>query len=282
MTVREVAARLRAAGVPEPLGEARRLFEAFAHIPIAEQIGRDPSSDAPALIDAVGRREAREPLAYLLGEWGFYRESYLLSEDCLIPREDTELLVDTAISLLSPGAHFADLCTGCGCVGLSVLAHTKDTSALLLDLSEGAVAMAKKNAARLGLASRAECTVGDVTAGDGEGRYDAILSNPPYIRNSVYPTLAEEVKKEPPRAFLGGEDGMDFYRVILKNYSRCLTENGFFAFEIGYDEEESVGALAAEYGFSALVRRDLSGNPRVALLRKESRRGAPTFSKQTV
>ncbi|HBJ18211.1 MAG TPA: peptide chain release factor N(5)-glutamine methyltransferase, partial [Clostridiales bacterium] len=204
MTLREAAERLRAAGIPEPLYEARRLFEAFAHIPLSEQIGRDPSSDDPALCEALKRRAAHEPLAYLLGEWGFYRETYLLSPDCLIPREDTELLVEVAIAELPEGAYFADLCTGSGCVGLSVLAHTAGTRALLLDISAGAVETAKKNAERLGLTSRADFLVADVTAGVADGRFDAILSNPPYIKNSVYPTLSEEVKKEPPRAFLGG------------------------------------------------------------------------------
>ena len=270
MTLSEAADRLRAAGIPEPLCEARRLFESFARIPVARQIGENPVSDDPALADAVARRAAHEPLAYLLGEWGFYRESYLLSPDCLIPREDTELLAETAIASLPRGARFADLCTGCGCVGLSVLAHTDATRARLLDISEGAVHMAKRNAARLGLEDRAEFLVADVCEGPGDGTFDAILSNPPYIKNAVYPTLSEEVRREPPRAFLGGEDGMDFYRVILAQYKSRLTEGGFFAFEIGFDEETAIRALAASHGFSCEVRRDLSGNPRVALLKKET------------
>lgn len=269
MTVREAAARLRAANVPEPLYEARRLFEAFANIPIAAQIGCDPSSDAPALEQAIKRREAREPLAYILGEWGFYKESYLLSPDCLIPREDTELLVETAISELSPGAVFADLCTGCGCIGLSVLKHTIRTRALLLDISEGAVQTARTNAERLGLSDRAEFLVADVKSATIGGGFDAIVSNPPYIKNDVYSTLAAEIAWEPARAFLGGEDGMEFYRVILSRYKNCLSPNGFFAFEIGYDEEDAIRALAAGHGFSCRVLCDLSNNPRVAVLRKE-------------
>ena len=130
--------------------------------------------------------------------------------------------------------------------------------------------MAKRNAARLGLEDRAEFLVADVCEGPGDGTFDAILSNPPYIKNAVYPTLSEEVRREPLRAFLGGEDGMDFYRVILAKYKSRLTESGFFAFEIGFDEEAAIRALAASHGFSCEVRRDLSGNPRVALLKKET------------
>lgn len=268
MTLREATRLLSDAGVPEPLSEARALFCHFAGIPIARQLCEEPCSESPALLDAVKRRAAREPLAYLIGEWGFYRESYLLSPDCLIPREDTELLVDTAVSLLPKGAHFADLCTGSGCVGLSVLRHTEGTTALLLDISEGAVATAKKNAERLRLLDRAQLLVADVTERAVGERYDAVLSNPPYIKNSVYPSLSPEVKKEPMRALLGGEDGMDFYRSILSLYRDRLTENGFFALEIGYDEAEDICRLAEGHGLSCEIRRDLSDNPRVAILRK--------------
>lgn len=267
MTLREAVRLLSDAGVPEPLSEARALFSHFAGIPIAHQLFGEPSSDAAALLDAVGRRAAREPLAYIVGAWGFYRESYLLSPDCLIPREDTELLVDTAVSLLPRGAHFADLCTGCGCVGLSVLNNTEETTALLLDISAGAVDTARKNAERLGLSRRAELLVADVTERAVGTRYDAVLSNPPYIKNAVYPSLSPEVKKEPVRALLGGEDGMDFYRSILSLYRDRLTENGFFAFEIGFDEAEDIARLATRHALSCEIRRDLSGNPRVALLR---------------
>lgn len=269
MTVREAAKRLRAAGIPEPLYEARRLFEAFAKIPIAAQIGKDPDFDAPALDAALRRREAREPLAYILGEWGFYQETYLLSPDCLIPREDTELLVERVIARLPSGAFFADLCTGCGCIGLSILAHTEGTRALLLDISEGAVHMARQNAGRLALSARAEFLVADVKDAPTDLTFDAIVSNPPYIKNAVYPTLSEEVAHEPARAFLGGEDGMDFYRTILARYRDCLTPGGFFAFEIGYDEGDAIAAIAETHGFSCLVERDLSGNPRTAILTKD-------------
>ncbi len=249
---REVAERLLAAGVENAAWEAQLLCEKF---------------DGDALEAAVIRRVQRYPLQYILGEWGFWRESYEVSEHCLVPRPDTEHLVEQAIRRLPEQARFLDLCTGSGCVAISVLCSRPDTSAVAVDLFEQTLALAARNAARNGVPERVEFRLADVLAGcDEENVYDAILSNPPYIQNEVVPTLADEVKHEPAAALCGGEDGLDFYRAILSKWRKALKRGGFFLFEIGYDQADALKSLAAEHGLAATVFRDFGGNDRVVLL----------------
>ena len=268
MTLAEATALLKAAGVDSPAHDAREIFHHFAKIPREELLFPGARAEDALVLPALTRRASREPLQYLIGEVGFYRETYRVTPDCLIPREDTELLVDTAVRLLPRGARFLDLCTGSGCVALSVLKHTDRTSALAVDLSEGALAVAKENAGRLSLSDRVEFLRADATKPclPEDERFFAILSNPPYVSERAYRALAPELYHEPKEAFLGGEDGGDFYRALIPLYQDRLDRGGFFAFEIGYDQEALLTSLAGENGFCCEIRRDLSGNPRVALL----------------
>lgn len=268
MKLSELILRLSRAGVESPAYDARALFRRFGGFGDSSLYGADPSCDEPALIDAAKRREAREPLRYILGECGFYRETYLVTPDCLIPREDTEILVDYAVGHLPEGARFADLCTGSGCIALSVLNNTKGTTAVLADLSEGALRVAEKNAKRLELTERAQLLPLDCLKGAPEGKFDAILSNPPYVRGEVYKTLAREIFYEPQMAFVADEGGMRFYRAILENCGESLSESGFFGFEIGYDQENDIKALALSFGYDIEILYDLSANPRAAILHK--------------
>ncbi len=250
---KKIQALLQEAGIENPAHEARLLCEAFS---------------GEALWEAARRRATHYPLQYILGEWEFWRERYEVSEDCLIPRPDTEHLVEQAIKHLPRGAKFLDLCTGSGCVAISVLASRHDTSAVAVDLFEGTLALAARNAVRNGVGERMETRLCDVLGEPFEGEaVDAILSNPPYIRKDVIPTLSDEVKHEPFAALCGGEDGLDFYRAILQNWRRMLKKEGFFLFEIGYDQAQALCALGAAHGFSATVFRDYGGNDRVVLLR---------------
>ena len=248
----EIKARLLAANVENADLEARMLCEKLA---------------GEALEQAVQKRCTHYPLQYILGEWGFYRESYEVSEHCLVPRPDTEHLVEQAIARLPKGARFLDLCTGSGCVAISTLCSRPDTSAVAVDLFEETLALAARNAVRNGVDARVTFRRADVLAGcEEEGVYDAILSNPPYIRADVMPTLSDEVKCEPPAALLGGEDGLDFYRAILLKWKKALKRGGFFLFEIGYDQAQDLKALADAHGLCATVFRDYGGNDRVVLL----------------
>lgn len=253
MQQQEVLQVLQSAGIENAAGEARLLTEYF---------------EGEALARAVERRAQREPLQYILGEWAFYRETYEVSANCLCPRPDTEHLVELAIKKLPNGARFLDLCTGSGCVAISTLASRKDTSAVAVDLFAPTLALAARNAVRNGVEGRISFAQLDVLAAppDALGRFDAILSNPPYIRACAMEDLSPEVKREPYAALYGGEDGLDFYRSILQLWLPVLKKDGFLAFEIGYDQAQELRVLGAAHGFAVEIKKDYGGNDRVAYL----------------
>lgn len=257
MTELQITEKLLSSGVENARWEARLLCESLT---------------GEALAAAVERRCTGYPLQYLLGQWEFYRETYEVNENCLIPRADTEVLVEKAVSLLPQGARFLDLCTGSGCVAISTLCARPDAEAVAVDLFEKTLELALRNAARNGVAQRMTGMLADVLAAPPteltEGGFDAILSNPPYIRAEVMPTLQREVQHEPAAALCGGADGLDFYRAILERWSRLLRPRGFFLFEIGYDQAQALEELGAKYGFSHTVWRDYGGNDRVVMLQK--------------
>ena len=270
MTYQELCRLLREGGVQDANNEAAILAERLCRVPRAILVAY-PNCPLlhPTLEDAVKRRVAGEPIQYILGEWDFFGETYWVSPDCLIPRPDTENLVEKAIALLPRGARFADLCTGSGCVAISTLAHRADGTAIGVDLFPDTVALAHRNAERNGVTDRLTLLTSDVLDPDcltEEAPFDAILSNPPYIRTAVIDTLERELFAEPRAALDGGKDGLIFYRTIVKNLSSRLTEKGFFLFEIGFDQEDDIKAIAAEYGYGCTVEKDLSGTPRVAIL----------------
>ena len=203
---------------------------------------------------AVERVESGEPLAYVIGEWYFWDETFKLNQACLIPRPDTEHVVEHALKLVKQGDRIADICCGSGCIGLSVLKHTKDTTCTFADISEDALSMARLNAERIGVKDRCEFVCLDILKDRVEGDFDVILSNPPYIRSSVVPTL-DVTKHEPKIALDGGEDGTDFYRVLVRDYKPRV-----MILEIGYDQKQAIEALC-----DCKVYNDYGGNPRVAV-----------------
>ena len=271
MTLKEASEILAKAGIESAREEARALFSHFEKTPSYKLITENPKAENPETVRAVERRAEREPLQYIIGEVGFFRETYKVTPDCLIPREDTEILVDFAVKNLPRGARFADLCTGSGCIAISVLKNTEETEAYAADISDGALSLARENAKANGVEKRIAFEKVDLLSvcPKQDLPFDAIISNPPYVTNSAYTQLEKEIYKEPKCAFLGGEDGGDFYRAITKNYPHLLSENGFFAYEIGYDQAELIRSIAKQNGFSAEIIADLSGNPRVAVLRRE-------------
>lgn len=271
MTYTDICDTLRDAGIENARFEAAFLIGFFCKKSQAEILAHsDADYSSSELFDAIDRRIERYPLQYILGEWDFYAETYTVNENCLIPRSDTELLVEYAIKNLPAGAHFADLCTGSGCIAVSTLAHRPDTSAIGLDLFPKTVKLAESNAERNGVGDRFSAICADLLAelAFSEGEFDAIISNPPYIRTSVVDALEPELFSEPRAALDGGADGLIFYRRILSEYAKCLKTGGFILFEIGYDQAEDIENLAKLYGFSCETHRDLSGNPRMAVLRR--------------
>ncbi len=267
MKLREAIASLKKAGVPDPEYDARELFMRVGGMRRDELLSLDAESDDKRLADAVRRRCAREPLQYIIGEVGFYRELYRVTPDCLIPRQDTEHLVDLAVRMIPEGKSFLDLCTGSGCIAISVLKNTKNTTATATDISDGALSLASENARLNGVCDRIEFKKADALGERIDGSFFAVLSNPPYVTESAYRELEEEIYFEPKAAFVAEDDGMIFYKRILSAYKDSLEEGGFFAFEIGYDQEEKIKAAAKGVCLGCEILRDYSGNARVALIK---------------
>ncbi len=267
MKLSELAARLSRAGIEEAREEARILFSHVTGFPISRLFGIDPVCDDPALAAAVERREAHEPLAYILGEAPFYRSMLRVTSDCLVPRADTERLCELAIERLPRGAHFCDLCTGSGAIAVTVLSERPDTVAHAFDISPAALAVAEENARRLGVSDRLSLSLGDVFSDTDLpiGPFDAILANPPYIETAVLKTLSPEVGREPLIALDGGPDGLAFYRRLVRLADR-LREGGFLLFECGYDQEAAMEALSRDADLTFSPYYDYGKRFRGALL----------------
>lgn len=212
------------------------------------------------------------PLAQILGRQSFYGLDFFVNEDVLIPRADTECLVDLVLEDYADLAKQAgssslkilDLCTGSGCIGISVAKHLPYQELLLLDLSEKALAVAKKNAEKH-LGENVTLLQSDLLTGVQGKKFSLLLSNPPYIVSRVIPGLEREVSEyEPKMALDGGEDGLVFYRRIAKEAKAVLLPGARLYLEIGYDQGESVKDIFQKEGYEAVeVFPDLSGNPRV-------------------
>ena len=272
MNYNELTRRLKAVSPDAFEFEAEILLEAFSDKKIAYILAhREEEIGSQELIYALEKRENREPLQYIIGKWEFFRQEYFVDENCLIPRSDTEILVERAIELLPCNAHFLDLCTGSGCIAVSTLAERVDTRAVMVDKFPKTLEIAIKNASHNGVSDRVEPMLFDVLSDENalEGKkFDAILSNPPYIRPEVIENLSDEVKHEPYAALYGGEDGLIFYNRIVENYSKFLKDEGFILFEIGYDQADDLKKIAEKHGYSCRIYKDYGGNDRVAYLKK--------------
>ncbi|MBP5210136.1 MAG: peptide chain release factor N(5)-glutamine methyltransferase [Clostridia bacterium] len=258
----------------EAAAEASLLFATLSTRPVSaaaiDPDSADAGIDEARLRRVLRGRKDRVPLAYLLGEAWFYRECYEVTPDCLIPRSDTEVLVDFAVQRLPRGAHFVDVCTGCGCVAVSVLRARPDCTADALDISEAVLRVAARNAERWGVSDRVSFLRADALSFCPPSPYDAALANPPYIPSAVVDTLAPEVRAEPRAALDGGADGLDFYRAFCRFSSKYIYKSGFFAAEIGFDQGPALSALASESGLSISLLPDLGGRDRVAVLSRSA------------
>jgi release factor glutamine methyltransferase len=241
-----IADILRAGGVARPAWEARQILAA--------------QGDA---VELARRRAGGEPLAYVLGEWDFYGLTLTITPDVLIPRPETELLVDEALAFLRRGrpgpACVLDLCCGSGCVGLAIGANHPSVSVLSGDVSEAALGVAKGNGCQNILRA-------DALAPPDQslwGRFDALVCNPPYIAEGE--ELDKSVRDYEPRlALIGGADGLDFYRSLLPGWLRVLRDGGLFAAEVGYRQGGAVRRMAEDAGLKEVaVVSDAAGIGRV-------------------
>ena len=232
-----------------------------------------------AMEDGVNRLLKGEPIAYILGEWEFYGLKLVVNEHVLIPRDDTCAVASLAIKqgiFLDQDPRVLDLCCGSGCIGLAVATRVKDARVTLADLSKEALAVAKKNVANHHLAGRVNCVQADATkpAPPFLGKFDMIVSNPPYIDAADMKTLDKSViDYEPHMALYGGEDGLDFYRSIVKHYTAALKPGGYLCFEFGENQGDDICAILENNGYTILERtRDYNDTERAVLaqyVRKE-------------
>ena len=267
---------LEKAGVPEAAWDAWLLMEYRLGINRAVFLA-DPDrevsrEDEKVLRSLFGERARRIPLQHLTGEAWFYGLCFKVNEHVLIPRQDTEILVETALEKMKDisSPRVLDLCTGSGCVLLAFLSERTDASGIGVDISREALLMAGENARKLDI-SRAGFIQRDILSGYGEpvqamGQdYDLLLSNPPYIETEKIDTLMEEVRSHDPRIALdGGEDGLIFYRRIVSLAPGLLRSEGWLAVEIGSGQGDEVMELFRKAGFRrVMVTKDLAGLNRV-------------------
>ena len=269
----DIRQQLRRAGVEASTLEARELV-CFAAGKTREQLTRDGQLYAPPQVeeqvrDLVQRHLAGEPVAYLIGEWEFYGLPLDIDRQVLIPRADTETLVDCALPFLqeNPGSRVLDLCTGSGCVGLAVASQVPDCRVTLGDISEGALRVCRQNIRRNDLSDRAASLRMDAMAAPSRqlGEFDCILCNPPYIPTGDIPGLDASVRDfEPHGALDGGADGLDFYRAVSSLWREALRTGGMLLFEVGVGQADQVLRIMRSVGFGDLeITPDPAGIPRV-------------------
>ena len=229
-----------------------------------------------AMSEAVTRVMAGEPLAYVLGQWDFYGMTLTVDKNVLIPRDDTCAVTAMAIKqalFLDATPRILDLCTGSGCIGLAIAHRVKDAKVTLADISKDALAIAKKNIAGQKLSGRVTAIAADALGEPSAflGKFDMIVSNPPYITTEEMLSLDHSVKDfEPHLALHGGDDGLEFYRSIAKNYKKALKPGGYLCFEFGINQGDAVCAILEENKYTILERTsDYNGVERAVLARRD-------------
>lgn len=268
--IRHTAVRFRAAGIPDPENDASLLLSHLTGVhPLALRMDEDSEPDPEvirAFVKLVDFRIKRIPLQYILGEAPFYRRSFLVDSRVLVPRPETELLCEWAISVLSgiPAPRILDLCCGSGCIGLTLKAEIPDAFVTLSDISSDALTVASANASRLSL--DAEIRQGDLLDGFENCCFDLIISNPPYIPSEAFVTLQPEVGYEPALALHGGPDGCDLYRRIIKTAGPILKPGGILLMEFGINEAPVLVPLLQAQDFTDIqIRQDYAGIDRMIL-----------------
>lgn len=277
--------KLEEAGITEAKSDARLLLEyvcgtdrntllAHPELVVSEE-------QIENYVNCIHKRRERIPLQYIIGTQDFMGLQFYVNQDVLIPRQDTEILVEEVMPHVHDGMHILDLCTGSGCILISLLQYSNHCAGVGADLSEAALKVAFYNAENiLSEKGMTVCMGGAVPVQDEvhfirgdlyealeqtDTKFDIIVSNPPYIASAVIPTLEPEVAAhEPLQALDGGEDGLSFYRRIAGSAGKYLMRGGMLFFEIGYDQAEAVSGLMADAGFIDIeIKKDYAGLDRV-------------------
>lgn len=279
--LREATEALRDSGLDEPRREAASLLShALSRDKTFLITHSDESLTADELrsyLSTVERRASGVPLQYIKGTQEFYGLDFEVNESVLIPRPETELLVETALEILNgtPSPFVCDVGTGSGCIAVSLLHSRRDSRALALDVSPAALEVAARNAARNGVAGRIGLLVSDcfdALVSNDAALFDLVASNPPYIAEDELEGLQREVREHEPRvALTPGGDGLSVIRRLVSESPRHLKPGGHLLIEIGFDQHESVAALIDPRVWTLLgIRQDLQGIPRTVVLRLAS------------
>ena len=269
------AAEQRLRAVPDPRLDAEWLLSEVLGVSRLEMLLNKrrelTEAEAAAYEALLIRREGREPLQYILGSQSFMGFSLKTDSRALIPRNDTEALCEEALKYVRPGGRVLDLCTGSGALAAAIKKLRPGAEVWAADISEAALALAKENAERLGV--EVKFVQGDLFSPVANEKFDVIVSNPPYIPEDLRGRLQAEVEREPALALFAGDDGLDFYRRIVKDAPAHLLPGGRLCLEIGDGQGDAVKALLYE-GFTDIqVLNDLNGLPRVisAAVKEEKR-----------
>jgi|SRR5688572_27392438 len=275
-SLRQAAEALQAAGVPQARREAGSLLSFVTGkdrtflISHAEDLLDDTSLDR--FREAVARRAEGEPLQYITGAQDFYGREFRVTPDVLIPRPETELLVEAALAVVAgvSAPMICDVGTGSGCIAVTLLCERSDALAVGVDVSEEALAVAADNARRHGVGSRIELKVSDCFAGLEPAAFDLIVSNPPYVSADALPGLQREVRDhEPLIALSPGADGLSVIRRLLDDGPHFLKPNAHLIMEIGFDQGERVRELInPEMWHLVQIRPDLQSIPRIVVVRR--------------
>ncbi len=227
------------------------------------------------ILSLAKRRIDGEPIQYILGEWDFMNYTFKVGEGVLIPRPETEILTeyvyDKIKNISSPVVY--DLCSGSGCIGISIKKLKNDSKVFLVEKSPAALEYIKENCAAVCRDKAPEIISGDILyPADFEGlpMADVIISNPPYIKSAEIPTLQSEVLREPHMALDGGEDGLVFYRVLINEWSKFLKDDGFMAFECGEDQSDDIREMFNKIGFDSEAVNDYNNIERIVIGRRKA------------
>lgn len=227
-----------------------------------------------SIVDKViNQLENHEPVSYITGRREFYGREFLVSPDTLIPRVETEILVEEVIKEFrdSKSLEIIDICSGSGAIGLTLMQEIDISFLTLLDIDEAALEISKENAGRFNICKNVEFICSDILNYTTLKKYDIVVCNPPYIAENEYKTLQEEVKKEPYHALVAEDNGLIFYKKILSNFKNLCKSNGVMFFEIGAEQAQSVLGYAKMCNLYAECIKDYSGNDRVIIVRNSKR-----------
>lgn len=257
---------LEAAGIEDYVFEAKQIIKHITGFSNSEILmnytNRLTEFQSNNLTAIIKQRAIRYPLQYIFGEWAFYGRGFFVGPGVLVPRADTETLVEVCLKYLknSESPAVLDLCAGSGCIGITLALEKADAAVTLVEKFPEAARYAERNIKRHGT-DNATLICGDVLNGAANDKeYELIVSNPPYVPKNEMKTVSPEVHYEPETALFGGEDGLDFYRAVITEYKKALKAGGMLAFEVGAGEAAAVEALLEDAGLKEInTEKDLGG-----------------------